>query len=855
MKRWLVPLCLLIGQTPLPGQGTAAAVQKGEAALAEGLVEIAELHFRQALADPTPQLVVKSATLLLLAETLVRMGNFTEALDLTSRSTAGKTDDWTFWKAQALLGLGRLNEASAMLAPLAAKGEFPWRLQAGFARASLQLALGQAEAALETLTAMIDVANPSAVAKIRLYQVEILLDLHRPADARQVMPAKDSVAAMDRPQADFLEASLLLEEGHAAEAEAGFQALLVYPRGQSETRFHAAAIGLADAIQAQGHPTEAMEALLAFIQEHRDSPLMAPMFDRILKWMPPGPGITDPVLERIAQWISPSELPTTGPLAINDSAVSAWPTIEEPSASDNLTGFALYSRALGLHRLGTAEANATARHLLARLRLEMPSHPLAGQALLEMARWALDEGKLDLAISMLDGLRGDAPNSEVKGEAAFIAGEAAYRSTDTAHAATLFEEAAKSLAGDEARAAQFNAAISRVRSAGLSNSTLIRQAGPPVDPVLEADLELERVLANTDPTALRKAAEVFLTRSPDHPRAAEVRLAAAESTLAGASPDLSFAKAQLDTLDAVEKKPANFPIARVALARLRIADLSHDPATAIAAAQALMDTYHDTPEAAEAALVLGRNLFQTGSYNPARLVLEKLAASDTDPLRAQVAWLLAARSAALGGTPRSKEEALILFDKAIELKGPLASIAALEKSRHLIDIARLPEACGFLRKWTAPLSANDPLRLPAGLLLGEALYAQGSTNSASLVEALAVYDGLLANAAANPALMNRLQYLRGMTLEQLPDEKNPSKKREKQAFQAYYSVLETTEAPAEWEYFERCGFRALALLEKAKRWQVSITVAKKIASFKGPRSAEAAARASKLQLEHMIMED
>jgi len=53
MKRWLVPLCLLIGQLPLPGQGTAAGVQKGEAALAEGLVEIAELHFRQALADPT----------------------------------------------------------------------------------------------------------------------------------------------------------------------------------------------------------------------------------------------------------------------------------------------------------------------------------------------------------------------------------------------------------------------------------------------------------------------------------------------------------------------------------------------------------------------------------------------------------------------------------------------------------------------------------------------------------------------------------------------------------------------------------------------------------------------------------
>ena len=70
-------------------------------------------------------------------------------------------------------------------------------------------------------------------------------------------------------------------------------------------------------------------------------------------------------------------------------------------------------------------------------------------------------------------------------------------------------------------------------------------------------------------------------------------------------------------------------------------------------------------------------------------MLEKLAASETDPARAQVAWLLAARSAALGGTPQSKEQALILFDKAIETKGTVSSLANLEKARHLIDMYRL----------------------------------------------------------------------------------------------------------------------------------------------------------------------
>jgi hypothetical protein len=92
-------------------------------------------------------------------------------------------------------------------------------------------------------------------------------------------------------------------------------------------------------------------------------------------------------------------------------------------------------------------------------------------------------------------------------------------------------------------------------------------------------------------------------------------------------------------------------------------------------------------------------------------------------------------------------------------------------------------------------------------------------------------------------------------LEQIPDAKDPSRKRDKLAFIAYYSVLETSTAPAEWHYFELCGFRALALLEKADRWPAAIACAKKIASFHGPRAEEAASRASQLQLEHMIWED
>jgi TolA-binding protein len=824
------------------------------------LWEVAELHFRECLADPSLTGESKSTIVVRLAESLIRAGNPTEALELLGQAVVAKNPETPFWKAQALAGQNHFSEAAGMFSELLANPGSPHRTETGFTLASLQLALGQADAALDSLATILPEADAATQAEIQLYRVEILLDLKRAADARQAMPSAQAIAVADRPLAAFLEAQLLLHEGRPADAEAGFQALVNHPQGQSLTRHHLAAIGLADAIAAQGNPDAAAKSLLAFLEEHTDSPVLDAIFQRLLQWLPKKPAATDPILERVGQWITPPVLPVIGPIATTptdtgSAAAGAWPTDTAPDELTDLLAFSIYTRAVGLHRMATPESRAEAKLLLHRLRVENPGHPAASRALYQLARWLLDAGSTDQAFAILDTFRDTAKSPALQGEAAFLKARVACQNGDSKQAIQLFDEAAIALTGDQARAAKLQAAITRLRSGDLRGTTLIQQQGGPPDTALEADLELERALSSTPASAARSALEEFLTRFPDHARAPEARLAALEAALASVPPDLAFAKAQSEILTAAAEKSVALPAPRLALARLHLSDLSNDSAAAIAAAQSIIDTYPAEPAAEEAALTLGRNLFQTGSYNPARLVLEKLAAAAPNPARAQAAWLLAARSAALGGTPQSKEEALILFDKAIETQGPVSSIAALEKARHLIDIYRLAEASAFLAKWTKSLPADDPLHLPAGLLLGEALYAQGSGNPASLVEALAVYDKLLAHAKTHPALFNRLQYLRGTTLEQLPDEKDPAKKREKQAFQAYHSVLETTTPPAEWEYFERCGFRALALLEKAGRWPVAITVAKKIASFKGPRAEEAATRASQLQLKHMIWED
>lgn len=859
MKPWpFFTLLLLMQQSALHGQGAAEHLAKGEAALSDGLWEIAEVHFRQNLADSSLSPEEKALAGIRLAESMVRAGNPADALELLGQSFLAKHPETAFWKAQALAGQHRFAEASDLFGKLLEDPAAPHLAESCFTRASLLLALEKPEEALEALSILLAEAQPPVSSRAALQQVEILIDLNRPEQARRAMPAKETVAPVDAALAAFLDAQLLLMEDKPAEAEAAFGELVARPQGQTVRINHAVTVGLADAMYAAGNLNAAARTLTTFVEDHPDSPALDAVFTRLLKWMPEKPAATDPILERITGWITRSVLPATGPVATEGAgAAGAWPKITAPEETSDRLAHAIFARAIALHRIGTPEANGEATRLLTRLRIEYPGHPLADRALYQQARWLLDAGAMDRAFSILDTLRETSGSDDLKGESAFAEARVSYQNNDMSKAVKLFDEAARSLDGNQARIARLQSSIARLRASdttgGPSGTKLIQQEAAK-DPELSADLELERALSATLPEEQRKALAAFLDKHPDHPRILEARLAAAESALTGPDPDPAFARAQLDLIGEAPGE-TQLPALRIALARLRATDLSNDSAATIAAAEAIIEAYPEDPSAAEASLTLGRNLFQTGSYSPARRVLEKLAASDKDPARSQAAWLLAARAAALGGTPQSKENALILFDKAAGMKGPVTSLASLEKASNLIDSYKLPEATIFLKKWIGTLPDDDPLQLPAGLLLGKALYAQGSKNPASLVEALAVYDKLLVHAKNHPALLNRLQYLRGRTLEELPDEKDPTKKRERQAFQAYHSVLETTTAPAEWDFFEQCGFKALAMLEKAGRWQAAITVARKIASFNGPRAAEAAEAAKELQLEHMPWED
>jgi tetratricopeptide (TPR) repeat protein len=837
----------------LPAAEAPAAFRQGEEALASGLWEIAAIRFDKLLLDPALPSTLKPRVAMRLAEAWIRGGNTSEALNLLLQPFVAKDPEFYFWKAQALAANGRFAEAVDAFAPALDSRQAPYRKEAILTRASLQLSLQQRAAALLSLKSLTADSDPATAAQARLRQAEILLDQGDPKNARAAVPVPNSIAPAERSQAALLEARLLLAEGNLDSAIAAFAALLDHPEGQSLSRHHAAAIGLADALAAQGTPSAASKSLLSFIESHPDSPLLDAMFQRLLQWLPATPAPSDPTLEQLAKWIPPLPPPPAKAINTSDpSAAAGWPLGTETT---ELAAYSFYTRAIGLHRLKSPEATVEARRLMIRLQLENPSHVLASRALLQSARWLLDEGLTNPASSALTVVRETSPSPILRGEASFLSAQAAFVDGDPKLAIRLFEEANKSLPAQAAETARLNAAIARLRHGEVI--TISTDDTSRMSPSSLADFELEQALATTPPSAATAAIDAFLSRHPDHPRSAEARLAAADAALSTSPPDLAAANSQLKALDASPAATAALPAARLALTRLRFTDLSNDPKAAIAAARAFLETFPGEPAAAEAALALGRNLFQSGDYNAARMALEKLAATDPTPHRAQAAWLLAARAAALVPSPQSREEALLLFDHAIAIKGPLSPIANLEKARLMIDLNHLTDTLAWLRHWHASLAKDDPLRLPAGFLLGEALTAQAGKTPALLPEVLALYQNLLTHPKVDAATRHRLQYLRGQTLEQLPSPKDPSVKRVAEALEAYYSVLEaaTKEPPAEWEWFERCGFRALDLYVAAQRWQPAIAIAKKIASFKGPRAEEAAARARALQLKHMVWED
>ena len=832
------------------------AIAAAKRAMENDLWDVATSKLQATAELPNLPLDTRSEILIMLAESYIRSDQTTKALSLLEQPSVANLPETPFWRGLALAGSGRFNEAAESLAIIAGQPNHPFVREAALTSASLYLSLNLPEKSLKILKLLEASPKNSDHIDAAFFQAEILIDLGEFDQARNhFLKAKDIPKNLI-PTAKFLDATLTLIEGNAAAAETIFTDLINKPEGQSTTRYNLAVIGKADAIAAQNKQPIATQTLLNFIKLHPQNTALDPMFRRIIEWLPAQIITSDhPTLVQLDEWI-PKILPPSGGLINTEPASAAAVLPTEPSKIDDLAVFAMHTRAIGLHRINNPKANIESRLLMQRILLLAPHHFLAPKSLFELAKWHIEAGESQQAFALLDSLRQTTHSSLIKGEATFIDAKIAYEQGNIELAVSLFDEAANLLSQENRDRALLNSALARLNETNREALT-IQHDDPAVAGKLNIELNLEKALTLRDPAKAKLALDSFLAEHPDHPRAFEARIAIIEAALNSIPPDISLARAQLDTIRDSGITLTEQQKSSLAITELRLLDSVDQPEETINFAKKLIEKFPGSPHESEALMILGKSLFRSKSYNDARLRFEKIAKTNPGTQRSQAAFLLAARSAALGATNQSREEALKLFDQAISINGPLSSLAILEKARLNIQLNQIDIAIKSLTDTYQKISPDDPSRFPTGLLLSEAIYARGDSNPQSLLKALEIYNQLIDISTNKPAQYFQIQYLRGLTLEKLPDPENPGQTRFNDALAAYFAVLDrpVDPAPPEWKWFELSGFRALEVLENAERWQAAISIAEKIATFGGPRAEEAATRARKLRLKHMIWED
>lgn len=839
---------------PLSAQGETLSAQQaekqGREALAAKLPDVAAARFQSALASEKLNEADQQRLRLLWIESLIRAGQPAAAQAVLEHPSLKQIPAALFWKAQMLSIEGRFQEAIAVFDQAIESKNFPYYSESVLSRSRLYSALGHHRDAIAGLNLLTTSSSPLAV-RAQLDQTRLLLHTGKIADARKALPALKSLQGKNLLEAKILDASLLQAEGQFLKAEQAFQKLLTEYSKDRETLpeiLHPAAVGAAKAMASLAKRAEATDALLAFIQGQPDSPMLDDAFELLQFLLGDKPAPEDPVVtlinERLQEWSAEQDIAPPALLSLSgDGAADHFPVtqkFEHPSLHAN----ALYTRARSLGEATEKEAIEQQRQLLLRLRMEHPEHPLAMKGMIGQAKTWFRLQQFDKAENILQCCLEMQGDRQLTVNALLVMAEENHKRKEFEKSAENFSKAAEMLDSTARSSALFNAGLSWLNA---GESTLFSELLAKATPKLKASLQLEQALvaASLRPQEALAELDRFLLENPDHPRVAEARLAMAYCALQQQTPALSLAKAQLDSLEGADPFPE-----KTLFARIQLAEISNDHANCIALCRQFTTLFPQSTQIDDVTLILGSALYRNGDLNDARLILQKLEKSS--PSKAAPALLMAARAAARTGTPQSLIEAVELFDRVIQSNSSLAPFAVLEKARTLID-AKSPTLLAVAATELSTMFEKSPptseIHTASGLMLLETLYAQGGSDPTQYSASLTIQRKLLDHATLSLVEKHRISYFRGMTLEQL--------NKPEEALDVYYQVVESaaTEAPSDWDFFERCGFNAIALLEKNKRWEPAIGLAKKLSQYPTPRAKEAAERAKRLGLDHMIWDD
>jgi len=861
-----------------------ASFQAGAKAMADKLPDLAIRQFRSTLTNEKLSANTRTFVTIALTEALIRSSitpqgsdeQATEALQLLESKEVKDHSSAPIWKAEALAALGHYQDAEAALSTI--KENNPRYRETQLARTRILIALHRTEHALKLLTELSQTttkASSYTQNSAQLLAAEIQINDGKFDEARLWLEKMDSQNPAITQLREYLKARLALTENKTADAISPdaislFQSLVTEPDNLSKPIYSACILGLADAFTANKQTDEAIATLEDYITKHPNSAILLPVFQRLDHLLQPDLPADHASMQKLISW-SGQSTPAENALYIVGDRSDAIRTYQPaPSEHDNLVALSLYLRSKLLARSKDADKNQQALALLTRLRSLHPAHTLpptelylqlASASLIETAEIQLKRKQPQLAAFTLASLEKVAFSPILKDQASFLLGLLLSKETKYEEALASFNFARESSEQEIATAADINTGIAALLSSKLDVFDQILKSTSQSS--VRAALELERALwkcQNNDISG-RADLETFIMSHLGHSRENEARMALAAACVDIMPADIILSNAQLDMISPrLPDASSQYGISRI---RIRAKELTQDWSDAAEVAETFMRDFPDSHHIPSVMLKQGQAYYNNEDFNQARRIFQTINDRFPDSPFSPVASFYTAMAARLGGTTQAREESVGLFQKIIDTKQPLAEEARIQQSRVLIDLRRYPEAEASLKPLLSPQKTSKKISTAqhhdAGILMADSYHRQATDNPkkyapAKFEQAIAIYDNLLAVEDLPLAKSNHIHYLRGQTLE--------SMNHRAEALDSYYNIIAQSNAPAgneaheiEWFWFYRCGFKALSMLEEDKRWDAAVKLARRIASFNGPRAEEASKRANNLAKQHMIWED
>jgi TolA-binding protein len=808
-------MCLLTLLPRLAYANLAAEFADASAPIAEGVPEVAVVRL-QALLNNNLLEPERSAVVEKLAEAEIAAKQPENALALLADIRVRELPWAKFWRAQALASLLRWADALPLYEQVASSERSPFRAASTFGTAEMLRALGKHDEALKKFTLLIHDKEWGTRAQLRA--TELYIETGDATNARRLLEEMKPISIAERRERRVLRGRLELLQRRPERAIGIFQGLLKRPAGTAHAALISAVLGIAEAQMQLKTPEIADDIIEQFIDRHSADPDLPTLFARLDELYQ---AEHKPSRNELERWVRSPEQPRR--------TFARW----------YLARFEI--------RAGRRER---ARQLFTDLRHTSVKSQAIAPALLEFARFEIEDNQFDEAIAILNEARLFHPEAALLTRIDFLSAKAQYLASRFDKAATSFEQIARS-GSPWAKIALFNASTGWLRLGDhgrfLTSYSELEEAGGEKQAL--ADLRLEEGLAEAargDEKA-GKSLQQFIHDFPRNSRVSEAFVSLAELAFHASPPHLDEARKYLTR---ARESPTAAAAERGDYLNIWIEESAGgNESKVIELAKRFLEQHGNSSFAPEVRMKLAELYYRSQDFANAQTQFELIAQQTPDNALGEKALFFAAESAMSTMGEHSLDRAIILFDQVVRQNGALRWAARNEQA---VIERRLGKSKDALALYDEVLKSDGDAAEKREALCGKGdiFFEMGTSDPANYQRAIELYDQLASDKDEPVHWRNQALFKKGLCLEK--------KSNRPDALATFYKILDEDARPdrrRELFWYYKAGFNAARLLEEDSKWESAAAIYEKLAGAGGSRSDEAKARLTNLRLEHFLWTD